>query len=89
MRLFTVNEGSSDCKGQKCNSKWLKVKKKSLTWLVSRTVGPRDSNDNLKHLFLQLLGLLLHTLASFLGMHSHSEWQHSNHLPLAESIQWK
>lgn len=43
----------------------------------------------LKHLFLQLLGLLPDTLASFLGVHSRSERQPSNHLPLAESIQWE
>ena len=89
MRLFTVNEGSSDCKGQKSNSKWLKVKKKSLTQPVSGTLGPGDSDDNREHLFLRLLALLSRTLAAFSGRPSPSEWQHSNHLPLAESVQWK
>lgn len=78
VRLFTNNEGSSDCKLQKPNSKWLKVKKrKSLTWLTSGTPGSRFQMTT-SRLFLHLPTLLSCTLASPSGRHFPSEWQHSN-----------
>lgn len=64
VRLFTNNEGSSDCKLQKPNSKWLKVKKrKSLTWLTSGTPGSRFQMTT-SRLFLHLPTLLSCALAS-------------------------